>query len=248
MTSITHRNAQAYDSHAKEWNASMDSNIAHIYLEKPAMKKLIPGDLENKSILCIGVGAGDELSDLIKQNPRRIVGIDISEKLLEIAKSKFPSIEVEKMDMMNMSFPNESFDFVYSSLAFHYSNDWDILLSGIYRIMKKGGYLLFSTHHPDYWGTTKSTGNSYTNSRGVTLTEHTAILPADIEVVYYNHPNKKSITDSLEYAGFQIITSVEPQVIKLFVPLGKDEQERYERLAERNPKNPIFFIVLAEKS
>src|SRR3989344_1731719 len=154
MTSITNRNAQSYDLNAKEWDASMASNVAHLYLEKPAMKKLIPGDLENKSVLCIGVGAGDELSDLIKQNPRRVVGIDISEKLLEIAKNKFPSVEVEKMDMMNMSFPDESFDFVYSSLVFHYSNDWDILLSGIYRIMKKGGHLLFSTHHPDYWGAT----------------------------------------------------------------------------------------------
>lgn len=53
--------------------------------------------------------------------------------------------------MNNLTFDSESFDFVYSSLALHYSDDWDNLLIGINRVLKPRGTLLFSTHNPEYW-------------------------------------------------------------------------------------------------
>ena len=89
---------------------------------------------------------------ILKRHPRKVVGIDVSTKLLDIAKTRFPDVEFQKMEMTDLRFHDNSFNLIYSSLTFHYAKDWDILLSGIYRVLKENGELFFSTHHPVYWG------------------------------------------------------------------------------------------------
>ncbi len=247
MNSITEQNTKAYDARAIDWNQSIKGNVWYAYLEKPAMVKLMPQDLEHKAVLCIGVGAGDELSEIIKQNPRRLVAIDISEKLLEITKSKFASVETIKMDMMDLDFPDQSFDFVYSSLAFHYAPDWDKLMTGVNRVLKPGGQVLFSTHNPKFWATKTPTGNIAVNSRGIMLTEHTATLHAGVEVTYYNHPNEESILESVKNAGFEIMVAKVPEPTKPTTTLSKKDQEEYNNVVKRNVETPIFFVVLARK-
>lgn len=243
---VANKNSQAYDSKSREWKEAMSYNIAHLYLEKPAMKALIP-DLQFKSVLCIGLGSGEELSEIIKHNPARIAGIDISQGLLNLAKDKYPSIEIYKMDMMDLSFPNESFDFIYSSLTFHYSHNWDILLSKIFNVLKTGGYLLFSTHNPDTWASKPKTSNIYTNERGITLTEHIDMFPGNVEVTYFNHLSVDTILEAVEHAGFKAIKKVMPEFIKPNLRLSRDDQEKYDSLSKKNSKTPLFLIVLAQK-
>jgi SAM-dependent methyltransferase len=247
MDDYARRNAQAYDEHAGDWDASMPRNIAHKYIEKPAMAALLPSDLQFKDVLCIGVGAGDELADIITRNPRRVVGIDTSQKLLDIARAKYPSIETQRMDMMELAFPDASFDLVYSSLAFHYANDWDVLMAGVYRVLRPGGSLLFSTHHPDYWGTKDATGIEHTNARGIVLKEHTASLPGKVDIIYYNHPSVDSLLESVTHAGFHVTHHGAPQLLPARGRLSPPEQEKYDSLAEKNTSTPLFLIVAATK-
>jgi ubiquinone/menaquinone biosynthesis C-methylase UbiE len=44
--------------------------------------------------------------------------------------------------------PTDSIDYVICSLAIHYVKDWEPLLGELYRILKNGGVLFISTHHP----------------------------------------------------------------------------------------------------
>jgi ubiquinone/menaquinone biosynthesis C-methylase UbiE len=247
MTLITEQNARAYDAGARDWAQVMEGSVIHHYLEKPAMRKLIPQNLEYKSILCIGVGSGEELEPLILQNPRRIVGIDISTKLLKVASQQFPSLETHQMDMMALDFPDASFDFVYSSLAFHYAPDWDELMARIWRVLRPGGQLLFSTHHPQCWGKKPATGKISTNVRGITLTEHTATLPGNITITYYNHSDERAIIESVEHAGFEVLHAAPPEITSPLRTLRKEEQEKYDSLVKKNAQTPLFFIVLAQK-
>jgi len=90
------KNAQEYDANAQSWQASMGTNVGHKYLEKPAMEKELPTTFEGKSILCIGVGSGDELKEILKRNPTYVIGIDISNELLNIARLSFPNVEFKK--------------------------------------------------------------------------------------------------------------------------------------------------------
>ena len=243
---VAKKNAGEYDAHAQSWQSSIGSNMVHKYLEKPAMNKELPATFKGKSILCIGVGTGEELEELLKRSPSHVVGIDISNELLNISRSKFPNVEFRNMDMTSMDFSDESFDFIYSSLALHYAKDWDALCSKIFRILKRGGELLFSTHHPDFWSQKTPTGGSHINTRGVILTEHTALLPGGINIIYYNHPNTNSICDAIEHAGFKIEKSFAPSVADIPIEaLPKEDLEGYKKIKAKSL--PLFFIVKALK-
>ena len=248
MDIVTEKNEKQYDAHAKDWQIAMENNVGHKYLEKPAMEGELPKDLISKDILCIGVGSGDELIEILKRHPSKVVGIDVSSKLLDIARARFPDVEFQKMEMTDLLFPDHSFDLIYSSLAFHYAKDWDLLLSEVYRILKENGELLFSTHHPIYWGRPTPTGNKYTNARGVTVTEHTAVLPADIEITYYNHENEDAIREAVKHAGFEIKHSFAPSVIDMPVnKISENDSVKYQKLKTKNEEMPLFFIVKAIK-
>ncbi len=245
MDPITEQNRKEYDTRANDWEAAMPGNLGHKYLEKPAMVSLLPTSLSGQSVLCIGVGAGEELEELLERHPTKITGIDISAGLLKIAKSKFPDVELLKMDMTELDLPEASFDLVYSSLAFHYAKDWDILLSGVAQVLKEGGTLVFSTHNPAYWRMKSATGNSYKNPRGVITDEYTAIIAGDVPITYYCHRDAQEILDAVKHAGFEVKEAFTAKVIEVDVP--PNEKEAYEKLKEKNSNPPLFLIVKAIK-
>lgn len=263
---LASKNAATYDAHATDWATHTAHNVKYRFLEKPAMEALLPADLSGKRVLCIGVGSGEELDALLARYPRHITAIDISEKLLDLAKERYPEVECVCMDMMELGrsnapqvchsplrgndaseFNDDSFDIIYSSLAFHYANDWDALLTGIRRVLKPGGTLLFSTHHPNYWAK-NPTGASHTNERGVKLTEHTATLPGGVEITYYNHPNTDSVEDALTHAGFRVQHANAPDVVSIpSQTLTPTDRKKYENLSKTNQKTPLFYVVGAQR-
>ncbi len=107
-------NAQNYATKVRDENES----VYHSYYEKPAMYKLLP-NIDNKKVLSIGCGSGEDSNYLKKQGAKRSVGIDLSKGLIEIAKESHKECEFEVMDMEKLNFSDSSFDFVYSSLAIH---------------------------------------------------------------------------------------------------------------------------------
>lgn len=118
-------------------------------IEQPAMQKMIP-DLKGKTVLDMGCGYGYNCLDFIRKGAKRVVGIDISEKMLNVAKSEsaHPDIEYGRMNMTDISALDIKFDFVYSSLAVHYVEDFKKLTEDIFNILNSGGVLLFSQESP----------------------------------------------------------------------------------------------------
>ena len=85
-----------FDSVAEErekWRRK--SAYYHKELEK-YLRFLVPPNL---SIIEIGCGTGDLLAAL---NPSRGLGIDISPKMVEIARKKFPGLQFEIGDIENL--------------------------------------------------------------------------------------------------------------------------------------------------
>ena len=68
-----------------------------------------------------------------KKGVSYVLGIDISEKMLEIAKNiNFSSIiEYQCMAMEDLVFSKSTFDIIISSLAFHYVKDFEGLVRKI---------------------------------------------------------------------------------------------------------------------
>jgi len=122
----------------------------HRFSEKPMMKSMLP-DLTDKKVLMLGCGTGDESRILKDFGAKEIIGLDLSSESISLAKNTYPEYEFLVGDMHKLPFEDESFDFVYSSLAIHYSEHPEVVYSEIHRILKKDGYLLFSIGHPLRW-------------------------------------------------------------------------------------------------
>ncbi|MCB2354197.1 class I SAM-dependent methyltransferase [Clostridium estertheticum] len=117
--------------------------------EKPAMQSLLP-DMAGKTVLDLGCGFGENCVNFLNRGATRVVGVDISEKMLSIAKvdNAFENIEYIHLDMNDISIIEEKFDIVYSSLAFHYVKSFSKLLRDINYLLKDNGLLIYSQEHP----------------------------------------------------------------------------------------------------
>ena len=122
---------------------------ANNLFEIPALFSLLP-DLSEKSVLDLGCGFGEHCVLYVKKGARRVVGIDISEKMLEIAKIENPDscIEYVNMPMEELDRIDGEFDVVISSLAFHYVEDFAGVVKNIHELLVPGGELLFSQENP----------------------------------------------------------------------------------------------------
>lgn len=188
-------------------------------LEQPAMAKLLP-DLTEKAVLDLGCGYGHNCIDFVHRGAKRVVGVDISEKMLEVAtnESADEKIEYINMSMTDISRLNEKFDLVYSSLAFHYVKDFDAFAKEIYSVLNIGGQLLFSQEHPIITATVDGNGhfNRDENGNRVSYTFSNYNEPGERKVHWYvdgvikYHRTFSDTINAFAKAGFVIEEICEP--------------------------------------
>lgn len=188
-------------------------------LEQPAMAKLLP-DLNGKSVLDLGCGYGHNCIDFVNRGAEKVVGIDISEKMLSVAReeSSHGKIKYRNMSMTDISKLNEKFDFVYSSLAFHYVKNFDAFAKDIFSILNDGGQLLFSQEHPIITATVDGNGhfNKDENGTRVSYTFSNYNEPGERKIHWYvdgvvkYHRTFSGIINALTKAGFIIEEICEP--------------------------------------
>lgn len=110
---------------------------------KRAIKKL--KDISPKRILDVATGTGDFAIEALNLNPDKIVGIDISEGMLEIGRKKIKEkglddkIEFKKADSEAIPFSDKQFDAVTVSFGVRNFQNLQAGLSEIYRVLKPGG-------------------------------------------------------------------------------------------------------------
>lgn len=124
--------------------------LPHRFVEKPAMKKLLR-NLKGKKVLMLGCGTGEEALLLSKAGATNLVGIDVSPESIRLAKETYPQFAFLVGDMHKLDFPDNSFDFVYSSLVVHYSPEPLKVYKEVARVLKPGGNFQFSVGHPVRW-------------------------------------------------------------------------------------------------
>jgi SAM-dependent methyltransferase len=124
--------------------------------EWPAVRALLP-DLRGRSVVDLGCGYGWFCRWAREQGAARVLGLDVSERMLERAREAGtdPAIAYERADLETLSLPQSAFDLAYSSLAFHYVEDAARLYAQIRGSLAPGGRLVFSTEHPIYMAPTR---------------------------------------------------------------------------------------------
>lgn len=120
--------------------------------EKVLFEKLSP-TIKDKKILDIGIGAGRTTKHLL-QISTDYTGIDYVSEFAEETAKKYPDSKILLGDARNLiEFEDRSFDFVlfsFNGLDYVLSEDRLKALKEIYRVLKKGGIFMFSSHNRDY--------------------------------------------------------------------------------------------------
>ena len=146
--------------------------------------------------------------------------------------------------MEDLDFPDEKFDVIISSLAFHYVRDFEPLMKKISRWTKRGGYFVFSVEHPVF--TAKGDQDWYYDSKG-------EIMHFPVDNYYYEgkreavflgekvikyHRTLTTYVNSLLQNGFELRHLIEPAPPEnmMDIPGMKDEMRR-----------PMMLIVSSVK-
>lgn len=112
------------------------------------LKKILP-DFNNKRVLDLGCGFGWHCRFAIENGATSVVGVDISQKMIDEAKNKTTSDRIDYVckPIEDVRFQKNSFDIIISSLAFHYIESFEDVLKEIKMWLVKGGEFI-SVEHP----------------------------------------------------------------------------------------------------
>lgn len=227
-----------YDEHASEYARVIKDNSFNAYFERPSFLAMLP-DLKNKSILDLGCGPGENLKIFLGEKCSGITAVDISQAMVDIVKERYGSgVNVYRQNL-NRGIPGErdsDYDLVVSSLAVHYIRNFNLLFKDIYRVLKKKGFFVFSTHHPLLDFSFSNSGDYFKTEK---LTQTWQTIGRPVEVSFYRRPLSatfKALTD----AGFNI-TGISEGItsgrLKSVFP------EDYKRLRS----TPFFLFVKCRK-
>lgn len=107
-------------------------------------------NMHGMNIVDLGCGYGWFCRYAREQGAENVLGIDLSENMLNKAKSMTfdENIVYRRENLEHLQLTENHYNLVYSSLAFHYIENLPALLKTIYRSLVPGGYLVFSAEHP----------------------------------------------------------------------------------------------------
>jgi len=113
------------------------------------LRKMLP-EFVDKRVLDLGCGYGWHCRHAVKNGARAVVGIDLSEKMIDKARQLTTDACVTYQLSAIEDFVAEagSFDVVLSSLALHYVGSLDSVCRKVYHLLAPGGVFVFSVEHP----------------------------------------------------------------------------------------------------
>lgn len=222
---------------------------ANNMIEKPALFSLCPSFI-GKKVLDLGCGYGENCLEFIRLGARKVVGIDISKNMIAVANDEIQNDKITflEMSMSDLSSIHETFDFIISSLAFHYIEDFDALLHQIYQLLNDDGLLIFSQEHPintalltdNHWTYDEKGNVLHFNLSNYANPGKRAVHWIVDDVIKY-HRTFSLLTNSVIDAGFTIE--------KVLEPLPSHETiEQAPAYAKRIHKPDFLFIKARKKS
>lgn len=211
------------------------------------LKKLLP-DFRGKRVLDLGCGFGWHCRYAVEQGAQSVIGIDLSENMLNQAKVLTDSkhITYRRLAIEDVDYAEDSFDVVISSLALHYVEAFDELCKKVNSCLVSGGNFIFSVEHPIF--TAEGKQDWYYDSDGKPMhwpVDHyfTEGIRQSVflgeEVTKY-HRTLTTYINGLIRAGFQVTNVVEPQPEEHFLKVSEEMRNELRR--------PMMLLISAIKN
>ena len=196
------------------------------------LKPLFP-PLQGKTVLDLGCGYGWHCAFAAQQGAVRILGIDLSGKMIEEAKKRNAAKQIEYRicGIEEYEYPENIWDCVVSNLALHYIEDIADIFQKVHRTLKPNGVFIFNMEHPVFtagvgqdWVYTEAGTPRYwpVDNYFITGERNTRFLGCD---VIKQHHTLTQILMGLLNNGFEIeaVQEAEPHDEMMGIPGMKDE-------------------------
>ncbi len=182
------------------------------------------GNLKGKKILFTGCADGYECVPAMEQGAD-VVGIDVSDTFIEIAKGRYPEAQFFVMDQAALEFSDTSFDIIIALFSVMYTEDIEKLLSEFRRVLKQDGKIVIAVPHPvrkmvkynamNYF----VKGKQYENWKGVARYNYYRLF--------------EDYVDAFVASGLKLAKLMEPKPIKEF-----------EAMPDADVSHPYFLILV----
>ena len=225
-----------YDAIAGRYAGEIDERPWNALYERPTTLALLPA-VNSIDVLDAGCGHG-WYADWLARHGARVVAVDRSAAMVTLAEARVRDrVRVIQGDVSDLRhvLADQTFDLVLSSLVLHYLTDLSAAFVECARLLRPGGTLVFSTHHPVH-DQISLLDPGYLNAE--LIEEEWGWLGEKMR--YYRRP-LRDLTDPLVDAAFVIERICEPtpsEELRLKDPKG------YDRLC----RLPAFIFVRARKS
>ena len=227
----------AYEALADAYAAKVETKPHNAYYERPTTLSLI-GSVSQRVILDAGCGPG-VYSKWLLDNGADVVAVDASARMIAHARKRTDGratfIHANLEEPLSFLEAN-SFDGIVSALTITYIRDHDALFAEFRRVLRTGGWLVFSTEHPFFsYGYFKIENYFETQDVGSDWTG----FGEKVYVPSYYH-SLGSICGALSKNGFIIERIVEPKPTEEFHIADPTEY------GKRN-KFPLFICFRTKK-
>lgn len=230
---------QAYGQMARSQNGLPAAGEWH------ELENMLP-NFQDKDVLDLGCGYGWHCIYAAEHGAKSVLGIDISQKMIEKAKSmtKSDKVSYEIFSIENIDDLDKQFDVVISSLAIHYVQDFNSIAQKVFKLLRSSGDFIFSVEHPiftaqgtedwvykdgqiDHWPVDRyfSEGIRETNFLGHKITKY--------------HKTITTYINDLILNGFSITKVVEPTPT---LEMQASSQEMRDEL-----RRPMMLLISAHK-
>lgn len=229
----------SYERFAESYIPGAEVKPHTAFYERPAVAALIPERLDGAHAVDLGCGTG-YFTELLAARGARVTAVDASRKMLDHTHGR--AGDGVRCLLADISEPmpdieSGSADIIVASLVLHYARDLDRVFEELARILKPGGRLVFSVHHPtaDYL-LFKRRGYFDTE---LVEDEWNGFPGGPLKVRFYVRP-MCDVMNPMTGAGLRLERFVEPRPVE-------ECREKFPKVYEKLNREPAFLVISAVK-